>query len=194
LALYNLKEFKQALETLREGEKRAENESESKRSLFTTWIEKCRKELPNYDQELAEEMKKMNETLANEQNKPPVPPPVKYEWYQTEAFVTVSVLAKNLNPADVNVTSKEKSLSIVSNDQEKVKIDFNFNLANEIRAEETQVKFLSTKLEIKLKKGEWLHWKTLEVDPKEVLAKQAVVNVEKKREFSCLKMVCEFFF
>lgn len=45
IAQYNLTQFDKALESLEEGLKKAEKESETKRNLFNDWIKKCEKEI-----------------------------------------------------------------------------------------------------------------------------------------------------
>ena len=44
--MFNLKEYQSSLESLEEGQKLAQNESEAKRNLYDDWIQKCKKVLP----------------------------------------------------------------------------------------------------------------------------------------------------
>jgi len=73
-------------------------------------------------------------------------------------------LAKNQNDKSLNIKYTENTLSIQSTDSEGLQIDFNFNLEHNIIPDQTQVKYMSTKVEIKLKKSEVIQWKKLEID------------------------------
>lgn len=50
-------------------------------------------------------------TTADDPNAMPVPK-IKHDWYQTEAFVIVTVLVKNLKKEDVKIDFTEKTVSI----------------------------------------------------------------------------------
>lgn len=76
---------------------------------------------------------------------------------------------------------------VKSTDPAKQNFDFDFNLEYPIQADQTQVKFMSTKIEIKLKKCEPLQWKVLNITPEE-LAKRSKV-VEKKRKFQDISTI-----
>ena len=52
------------------------------------------------------------DTAAAASNQMPVPK-IKHDWYQTEAFVIVTVLVKNLKQEDVKVDFTEKTVSVV---------------------------------------------------------------------------------
>lgn len=60
--------------------------------------------------------------------------------------MTVAVLAKNLNAEKLNISCTEKQLNIVAKDLDSLNINFHFNLAHPIKPDQTQVKFLSTKV------------------------------------------------
>jgi hypothetical protein len=72
-------------------------------------------------------------------------------------------------------------LIIESQKPESLKLGFNFNLAHQILPEKTQIKYLTNKIEINLKKAEAGHWSTLEAKQQQVLKKIE----EKKRKFVC---------
>ncbi|CAF0908742.1 unnamed protein product [Brachionus calyciflorus] len=176
IAQYNLKQFEKALETLEEGQKKAEKESQAKRNLFNEWINKCQKEVKLDKDSLVSEIKTLSETV-------PKPPAIKYEWYQTESQVIVTILAKNVQSDDLNILSNSDNLKIDSKNEEKFKINFSFNLSHPIVADQTQIKYLSTKVEIKLKKTEALHWSKLEKSPNDIVVKKTstVEVIEEKK-------------
>lgn len=149
LALFNLKEFANALTILETGQNLAENSV--KKSLFDEWISKCRNELP-----------KTEIKPADTQAQPllvPVAQAVKYQWFQSESQVTVSIMAKNQKSSDVQISSTADKLLVKSINPENVQYDFDFNLEYPVIPDQTQIKFMSTKIEIKLKKCEMFQWK-----------------------------------
>lgn len=98
-ALFHLKEYKTALSVLEEGQLKAE--SDTKKSLFNDWIEKCKAQLPDTE----------STPVVEEPVKPVAPPAVKQEWYQSESQVTISILSKNRSPNDVQVDSTENKVN-----------------------------------------------------------------------------------
>ncbi len=177
LALFNLKEYKTALVVLEEGKLIAENGTIFGH-LFNEWIEKSKAHLPIETVESSEPIKKDEPA---EQPKPILPPTIKHEWYQSESQVTISVLAKNRTLTDVQVEYTENKLTVKNIDPEKQDFDFVFNLEYPIQAEQTLVKFMSTKIEIKLKKCEPLQWKVINITAEELAKRQKIA--EKKRNF-----------
>jgi len=169
--LFNQNNFSAALNALEEGLKVAENESNVKRELINEWIDKCKNKLPKQETpKQAEVIAQQNEN-SQPQNSVQKPPQYKHEWYQTESNVTVSILVKNVTSNDVTINSTENELIIKGNNQDNLPLNFNFNLANKVVPEQTQIKFLTNKIEIKLKKVEGIQWKKLELDPTDTAKK-----------------------
>lgn len=87
IALYNLKDYQKALDSLLQGQSKAEKETEAKRNLFNEWINKCKKELPEQPPEtkvektdeklIAEAKKELEEKQKQLQAQPQLPPPIK---------------------------------------------------------------------------------------------------------------------
>lgn len=175
LALFNLKEYEKSLAALEEGENLAD--TPSKKGLFTEWINKSKAHIP-VKAEVSKEVVEVQEEV-----KPiAIPPPViKHEWYQSESQVTVSILAKHITSNDVTIDSKENTLCIQSNNPESLKIDFFFNLEHQIQPENTQIKFMTNKIEIKLKKCEPIQWKKLNITSSELASRLKIQ--EKKPEY-----------
>lgn len=175
-AFFNLKKYADALPVLEQGAKIAEELKEKKQNLFTDLIAKCKKEIPAPKPEVKtdeNEEKAQAQAAASASAPVPVQPQVRYDWYQTESSVTVCILVKNLRPEDLKIEAQEHTLSVVSVDQEKHKINFNFNLANSIAFNDTHTNFLSSKVEIKLKKAEAGHWSALELNAQQLAARKA---------------------
>lgn len=176
IALFNLKQYASALEALEEGLKTSQ--MEVKKELFTEWINKCKSELPSAEATNDAKVSSTNTTdneAATAKTAIKVAP-IKYEWYQTESSVTVCILVKNLGQDDLKIETEENKLTVESKDQEKIKINFHFNLSHRIEPKDTQIKYLSTKVEIKLKKSEGNHWSALELNAEQLAARKAQSN------------------
>lgn len=87
---------------------------------------------------------------------------LKYDWYQTESHVIITVLVKNLSENDVKSqigeTSVALDLKLPNNEDEKV----NLELFKSVKPAESTVKVTTSKVEIKLKKAEACQWSKLE--------------------------------
>ncbi|KAG8137687.1 putative Suppressor of G2 allele of SKP1-like protein [Naja naja] len=106
---------------------------------------------------------------------------IKYDWYQTDSHVIVTIMVKNVKQVDVNITFSEKelnaSLKLPSEENYKLKL----HLLHSIVPEQSLFKVLSTKrqlqvrkptyhditarisqIEIKMKKPEAVRWDKLE--------------------------------
>lgn len=73
-ALFNLKNFTDALPVLEHGAKIAERNNEKKQNLFTDLIAKCQKEIPAPKPEKVEEVKKEEPAVVSQASAAPVPP------------------------------------------------------------------------------------------------------------------------
>lgn len=92
----------------------------------------------------------------------PLPPKIKYDWYQTESQVIVTIMIKNAQKDDVSVQFLERkmnaSVRLPSGEDFNLKLD----LLHSIVPEQSTFKVLSTKVEIKMKKPEAVRWEKLE--------------------------------
>ncbi|XP_074995394.1 protein SGT1 homolog isoform X1 [Calonectris borealis] len=144
LGEYHIKNYASALESFREGQ-RLDNVDDT----FTIWIKRC------------EETLNASQTEVNTQQQP-LPPKIKYDWYQTESQVIVTIMIKNAQKDDVSVQFSEKEMNA------SVKLpsgeDYNLKLVllHSIVPEQSTFKVLSTKVEIKMKKPEAVRWEKLE--------------------------------
>ncbi|XP_031955744.1 protein SGT1 homolog [Corvus moneduloides] len=144
LGEYHIKNYASALESFREGQ-RLDNIDDA----FTIWIKRC------------EETLNASQTDLNIQQQP-LPPKIKYDWYQTESQVIVTIMIKNAQKDDVSVQFLEKkmnaSVRLPSGEDFNLKLD----LLHSIVPEQSTFKVLSTKVEIKMKKPEAVRWEKLE--------------------------------
>ncbi|KAF5283105.1 hypothetical protein FQA39_LY17412 [Lamprigera yunnana] len=97
-----------------------------------------------------------------QQPRVPTSLPIKYDWYQTEATVVITILIKNVE--------KERSDFVYSSDSVSIKLGLPDNethtrelkLAHEINQSECTCRVSPAKVEITLKKVEGIRWERLE--------------------------------
>ncbi|KAA0722276.1 Protein SGT1 -like protein [Triplophysa tibetana] len=87
---------------------------------------------------------------------------VKHDWYQTESLVVVTIMLKNAQKDDVSVDFDAKKLTAVVKLLSGEDYCLNVNLLHPIVPEQSTYRILSTKIEIKMKKTEGIHWEKLE--------------------------------
>ncbi|XP_063218200.1 protein SGT1 homolog [Bacillus rossius redtenbacheri] len=87
---------------------------------------------------------------------------IKHDWYQTEAYVVVTVLAKNVDKNSVMVEYGRNSLDVCVRFPESPDYMLHLDLAHPIDPEKSVHKVLASKIEIKLKKCDGIHWAKLE--------------------------------
>ncbi|KAM6094220.1 protein SGT1 homolog isoform 2-T2 [Chlamydotis macqueenii] len=103
LGEYHSKNYASALESFREGQR-----LDSVDDTFTIWIKRC------------EETLNASQTEVNTQQQP-LPPKIKYDWYQTESQVIVTIMIKNVQKDDVSVQFSEKEVEIKMKKPEAVR-------------------------------------------------------------------------
>lgn len=141
---YHEKNYAAALETFTEGQKLNSADAD-----LTAWIKRCQ-EAQNGSQP------EVSASQRSHQSK------IKYDWYQTESQVIITLMIKNVQKNDVNVEFSERELSALvklpSGDDYSLKL----RLLHPIIPEQSTFKVLSTKIEIKMKKPEAVRWEKLE--------------------------------
>ena len=85
----------------------------------------------------------------------------KLSWYQTDAFVVVTVLLKNVKEENLKIDCQQNTLTVSISEP---KYDLTLKLAHPIEPEQCSHKTTPSKIEIKLKKHEGIYWKDLEGD------------------------------
>ncbi|XP_046421395.1 protein SGT1 homolog isoform X2 [Neodiprion fabricii] len=90
-------------------------------------------------------------------------PKIKYDWYQTETHVVVTILAKHSQ--DVKVEYGERTLSVSAKLPSGNEYSLELDLAHHLVTEQCSYKVAPSKIEIKLKKRDGLRWTVLEGNP-----------------------------
>ncbi|CAG4978451.1 unnamed protein product [Colias eurytheme] len=107
-------------------------------------------------------------------------PKIKHDWYQTDAFVVVTILIKNAPSDKIKVYYGERSLSISSplpNTDSEYSLEL--ELAHEIIPSMCTYVVSPSKVEVKLRKKEGIRWTVLEGEGNEEKVKaipQAVID------------------
>ncbi|XP_036147733.1 protein SGT1 homolog, partial [Monomorium pharaonis] len=96
-------------------------------------------------------------------------PKIKHDWYQTEANVVVTILAKNTE--NIKVQYGECTLSVSAKLPSGGEYSLELDLANFIVPEKCSHKVGPSKIEIQLKKRDGIRWTTLEGNPQKDVCK-----------------------
>ncbi|XP_021569045.1 protein SGT1 homolog isoform X2 [Carlito syrichta] len=137
---YHEKNYAAALETFTEGQR-----LDSADANFSIWIKRCQEAQNGSESEVWPHQSK-----------------IKYDWYQTESQVIITLMIKNVQKNDVNVDFSEKELSALVKLPSGEDYNLKLTLFHTIIPEQSTFKVLSTKIEIKMKKPEAVRWEKLE--------------------------------
>ncbi|NXT74924.1 SGT1 protein, partial [Zapornia atra] len=140
LGEYHIKNYASALESFQEGQ-RLDNVDDT----FTIWIKRC-------EETLNVTFSSLFFFLY----------PPRYDWYQTDSQVIVTVMIKNAQKNDVSVQFSEKEMNASVRLPSGEDYNLKLVLLHSIVPEESTFKVLSTKVEIKMKKPEAVRWEKLE--------------------------------
>ncbi|XP_053970271.1 protein SGT1 homolog [Hylaeus volcanicus] len=94
-------------------------------------------------------------------NEMPVPK-TRYDWYQTETHVTVTILTKNAQ--NVKVVNEKHTLSVSASLPSGNDYSLEIDLAHPTVPDQCSHKVFPSKIEIKLKKQDRIRWNALEGD------------------------------
>jgi len=97
---------------------------------------------------------------------------LKYDWYQKDDLVVISVLIKKLNENDVKVQFSQDSVELDCQLPDGTEQKLHLRLLKLINPDESNVKVSASKLEMQLKKVDPSRWPKLEAD---VAGRQAEV-------------------
>ncbi|XP_072504431.1 protein SGT1 homolog [Notamacropus eugenii] len=134
--------YAEALESFTEGHKLDDTVN-----AFNIWIKRCQETKNKVVLEPARQ---------TQQSK------IKYDWYQTESQVIITLMIKNVQKNDINVVFSENELSEVVTLPSGEDYSFKVSLIHSMIPEQSTFKTLSTKFEIKMKKSETVRWEKLE--------------------------------
>lgn len=94
----------------------------------------------------------------------PSGPKTRYDWYQTETHVVVTILVKGAKNEDLDMNFQTNTLSASLKLPSGTDYSLELDLAHPVVADQCTFKVMSTKIEIKLKKEEGIRWNKLESD------------------------------
>nr|XP_060616100.1 protein SGT1 homolog [Anolis sagrei ordinatus] len=145
---YHMKNYISALKSLTDGQKLGgfSFDKYGADTDFTIWIKRCEEAI--------------NTGSRSEVQSQPTKP--KYDWYQTESHVIVTVMIKNVKKDEVNRHFLERELNALVKLSSEEECSLNLHLLPPIIPEQSSFKVLSTKIEIKMKKPEAIRWEKLE--------------------------------
>jgi len=92
---------------------------------------------------------------------PQQPIKIRHEWYQTQSHVTITIFAKNVKKEEANINIEESSLCVKAFSN-GIDYQLDIRLCDKIVPSQSTVTFLTTKIEIKLKKAVESKWGDLE--------------------------------
>ncbi|XP_076162807.1 suppressor of G2 allele of skp1 [Ptiloglossa arizonensis] len=95
-------------------------------------------------------------------NEMPVPK-IRYDWYQTETHVIVTILTKNAQ--NVKVVCEKHTLSVSALLPSGNDYSLELDLAHPVVSDQCSHKVVPSKIEIKLKKQDGFRWNALEGNP-----------------------------
>ncbi|XP_006884633.1 PREDICTED: suppressor of G2 allele of SKP1 homolog [Elephantulus edwardii] len=153
---YHGKNYVAALETFTEGQK-----LDGTNDNFIVWIKRCQEAQNGSESEVRAQQSK-----------------IKYDWYQTESQVIITLMIKNVQKNDINVEFSEKELSALVKLPSGEDYNLKLRLLHTIIPEQSTFKVLSTKIEIKMKKPEAVRWEKLEGQGDEPKPKQFIADVK----------------
>ncbi|XP_044526543.1 protein SGT1 homolog [Gracilinanus agilis] len=143
---YHEKNYDEALQSFTEGHKLDDADN-----TFDIWIKRC--------QETQNKAVSESGTSVQQQNQQSK---IKYDWYQTESQVIITLMIKNIQKNNIKVEFSENELSAVVNLPSGEDYNLKLSLIHPIVPEQSTFKILSTKIEIKMKKSEAVRWEKLE--------------------------------
>lgn len=157
---YHEKNYAAALETFTGGQKLDNADTD-----FIVWIKRCQE---------AQNGSQSEESVSQQTHQSKI----KYDWYQTESQVIITLMIKNVQKNDVNVEFSEKELSALVKLPSGQDYSLKLRLLHPIIPEQSTFKVLSTKIEIKMKKPEAVRWEKLEGQGDVLKPKQFIADVK----------------
>ncbi|KAJ8613011.1 hypothetical protein CTAYLR_004058 [Chrysophaeum taylorii] len=168
LACFELDEYESAVAALRQGLALAGGPVAERRK-YNQWIRKCEAEIEEEEEEEEEEQEAAPQQPPAPMAVGPAVPTsktiantIKYQYYQSDSDVTISVLAKNVPEERATVVIEEKTLlvKIVTGEGYEMTVIAG-ELYDPVVPSECSVRYLPSKIEIKLKKKESFNWNDL---------------------------------
>lgn len=176
-SLFHLEDYKSAKDAFTQGQTLDPADGN-----FRTWIRKCEAEMDLLKQEKSdtsevkigssggdsktEDSKTGAKTEQSTEPPKTVPMPPKeksrYDWYQTQTHVIVTILLKNVKQEDMTIDIQERSLSACIKLPSGSDYTLELDLSHPVDPKQSLTKLLKSKIEVKLKKCEEIQWQKLE--------------------------------
>lgn len=102
--------------------------------------------------------------LHEQPQAPAAPPKPRFDWYQTETHVVVTLMIKKSKKENVNVDYGEKTLSVTVKLPSGSEFVLDLDLSHTIVPAQCKTVIMSTKIELKMKKAEAIRWSSLEAE------------------------------
>ncbi|XP_056248347.1 protein SGT1 homolog isoform X1 [Seriola aureovittata] len=150
IAEYYMNQYVSAHATFTQG-----HELDASDKSYEIWIKRC------------EEMINDQTQNGSVNRQTPAVPNVKYDWYQTESQVIVTVMAKNVPKDGVSVKFMDKELEAMIQLASGENYNFHLHLLHPIIPQQSNFKILTTKVEIKMMKTDAIRWEKLEGEGQE---------------------------
>lgn len=199
LACFELEEYETAKASFQKGmELRSQSVGNDDVSTYQRWIRKCNSELTSND----------DMHITSQADLPPTPPvqvkppstaqlqtlpEIKYQYYQSGTHMNISVLAKNLDPSDVNIDISEQHLRVYIKRGGPAEKVMDIDLFAPIVVAESKYDIRKPKVEIILKKETPnVNWSSLEAarsaaPPPAAAAAVSTIQSERPKAYSSAK-------
>ncbi|XP_041115733.1 protein SGT1 homolog isoform X2 [Polyodon spathula] len=143
IAEYHLKNYQPSREAFEEGQK-----IDGLEGSFNVWIKRCEENMDLGKHGVAPEMKTASQKI-------------KYDWYQTESQVIVTIMIRNAQKDAVNIQFEDKKLNTAVKLASEDDFNLNIDLLHPIVPSQCTFKIIASKIEIKMKKAEAIRWEKL---------------------------------
>ncbi|XP_067297684.1 protein SGT1 homolog isoform X3 [Pseudorasbora parva] len=145
IAEYHLHNFITALQTFTAGK-----DLDCSIEGFQTWIQHCENKMATH---IPNNTSDLQQTTTHS---------LKYDWYQTESHVAVTIMVKNAKKEDVTVSFGERELTTVVKLPSGEDYCLMIHLLHPIVTQQSTYRILPTKIEIKMKKTAATQWEKLQ--------------------------------
>jgi len=154
-------------------------------SNYETWIRKCDAELEDMDSsdEDGEDTTETSTPAVPATSDAAVPvktaPKVvgfKYDWYQTQNYVVLTVMAKQKSADEVNVTFEANNVNVCISMDNGNDYVLDIDVFDEVDPDASSFKIMSTKVEVKMIKVNNYQWPALERPADDVIVRTAAGN------------------
>ena len=170
IACFELDEFETAKKALETGLRIREKDDKDVAS-YNRALRKCESELKGQSMEINSSSDHSSSTVKSQKLSPPPQQPVgiKYQYYQSQESLTITLLAKKVDPKDAHIDISPTRLKAAIDVEGKTDVVIDKILYEEIDAEASKVKYTPSKIDIVLVKKAPSIWPSIEGTGKAVV-------------------------